>query len=108
MSKSFITGNHNHHDEDGSALPQTNLFLEDSKIEVDDDSIVVLSAKEKRVERKRQRQVSVSKLYYFAYYQSPNSKHRKPNFPPLPVLGHASLVLGHKWSKTLRLNGKAH
>jgi hypothetical protein len=67
MSTSFITGDHNHRDEDatGSALPRTNLFLEnhDSKMEVD-DSGVVLSAKEKRFERKRQRQVSVSKLYH--------------------------------------------
>ena len=104
MSTSFISDDCKCCDEDaaGSAVPQTNLFLENSTMEVDNDS------KGKRVERKRQCQVSVSKLYYFAYYQSSKSKHRKPTFPRLPVLGHTSPVLGHKWSKSLRLNGKAH
>ena len=98
----FISDDRCDEDAIGSAVPRTNLFLENSTMEVDDDS------KGKRVERKRQREVSVSKLYYFAYYQSSKSKHRKLTFPRLPVLGYASPVLGHKWSKTLGLNGKAH
>ena len=102
MATSFISDDRCDEDAAGSAVPRTNLFLENSTMEVDDDS------KGKRVERKRQREVSVSKLYYFAYYQSSKSKHRKLTFPRLPVLGYASLVLGHKWSKTLGLNGKAH
>jgi hypothetical protein len=72
MSTSFtITGasDRNHRDEDatGSALPQTNLFLPSRTraIQVNEDSSVVLSTQEKRLEKKRQRHISVSKSYYF-------------------------------------------
>jgi hypothetical protein len=64
--KKSITDGYNHRDEDvshatGSALPRTNLFLENSIIQ-DEDSGVVLEAKGKRLEKKRRRQISVSKL----------------------------------------------
>lgn len=109
MSLNFISGGSNHRDEVPTfRVPQTSLFLEDSTIQVDESStasaggVAVSSVKEKRLERKRQRQFSVIKLYYFTYTIT-KSKHRKPNFPRLPVLGHASPVLGLR----LPVNGKA-
>ena len=55
-------------DEDACALPQTDfLSYADSISQVNKDAslAVVPPSKEKRLERKRQRHISVSKLYYF-------------------------------------------
>ena len=62
----------NHHVED--ALPPTNLFLDSEKsislVNEHPRVDVVLSAKNlEKKERKRLRHISVSKLFYFAYYQ---------------------------------------
>jgi len=59
MSISFITSNHNHHDEDALS----DLFSANSISRSDED---VLTAREKRPARKHQ--LSVSKSHYFVYY----------------------------------------
>ena len=61
---STITSKYNHRDDEDAtpSVPQTKLFSESAMIQDDEDSVVVLEAKpeRKRLEKKRQRQISVS------------------------------------------------
>jgi hypothetical protein len=63
MSLNYITDNHHH--EEASMLPQTGFLLENSISQVNDAADHAGAAGEKRPERKRQRNISVSKSYYF-------------------------------------------
>jgi hypothetical protein len=96
--------NNKHRDEDTSALqplPETDFPSISISQMNEDASVVVPLANEKRLERKRQHHISVSKLYYFVYYQVLNFKHRKVNFLLLPVIGLVLQALGRTRSETL-------